>query len=240
MYYNIIVSMVKYWLRLQDTDYTKDRLLFETLNENCKMFQKGQHCWLRCIYLILKDLNLLHWFHLPPTNSKGAIHKLKSTLKSKFENSWKNEISKAKQTDDDTTNGNKLRTYAIFKSQFKPEEYLKLNCNNQRRTLSQFRISAHKLAIERGRYTIPKTPVSNRLCTNCNLGQVEDELHFLLVCPKYQSARDIYINSKISNQQFPNLSLDNKFMWLMSNEDLSICKSVSSYLLHCFDLRSTT
>jgi hypothetical protein len=43
-------------------------------------------------------------------------------------------------------------------------------------TIARFRISAHKLEIERGRYTIPKTAVENRICKQCNCDQaVEDE-----------------------------------------------------------------
>jgi hypothetical protein len=37
-------------------------------------------------------------------------------------------------------------------------------------TLTRFRINAHKLEIERGRYTIP-----NRICKQCNCEAVEDE-----------------------------------------------------------------
>ena len=55
--------------------------------------------------------------------------------------------------------GNKLRTHATFKYQFLCESYINtLNCR-ERQALSKFRISAHKLEIERGRYTVPKTPV---------------------------------------------------------------------------------
>jgi hypothetical protein len=32
----------------------------------------------------------------------------------------------------------------------------------------------HKLEIERGRYTIPKTAVENRICKQCNCEAVED------------------------------------------------------------------
>jgi hypothetical protein len=41
---------------------------------------------------------------------------------------------------------------------------------SNRSTLACFRISAHKLEIERGRYTIPKTAVENRICKQCNCG----------------------------------------------------------------------
>jgi hypothetical protein len=41
-------------------------------------------------------------------------------------------------------------------------------------------ISAHKLEIERGRCTIPKTAVENRICQQCNCEAVEDEEHLLI------------------------------------------------------------
>jgi hypothetical protein len=48
---------------------------------------------------------------------------------------------------------------------------------SNRSTLARFRISAHKLEIERGRYTIRKTAVENRICKQCNCEAVEDEEH---------------------------------------------------------------
>ena len=64
-----------------------------------------------------------------------------------------------------------------------------------RQALSKFRISAHKLEIERGRYTVPKTPVCSRIRKQCNIGMVEDEIHFLLECPKYSVERNTLISS---------------------------------------------
>ena len=40
-------------------------------------------------------------------------------------------------------------------------------------------LSSHYLAIERRRYTRPKTPVANRIC---QANQVDDEIHFLMQC----------------------------------------------------------
>ena len=42
--------------------------------------------------------------------------------------------------------------------------------------ISRLRASSHVLEIERGRYTRPKTPITERLCPFCNV--VEDEQHF--------------------------------------------------------------
>ena len=51
-------------------------------------------------------------------------------------------------------------------------------------------LSYHNLAIERGRYE--NTPRDERICKNCNLNMVENEYHFLLVCPMYRDLRRKY------------------------------------------------
>jgi len=52
-----------------------------------------------------------------------------------------------------------------------------------RNSLSRFRCSAHRLEIEDGRHR--KIPKENRLCKLCNMHQVEDKYHFVLLCPSY-------------------------------------------------------
>ena len=113
---------------------------------------------------------------------------------------------------------NKLRTYKTFKNNFKPEKYLLLSNFEHRKNLSQFRISAHRLEIEQGRYTTLKTPVSSRICKQCNLNLVENEPHVLVICPKYANLRNTLF-SKINNKSFNQLSDSNKFNWLMCMEE---------------------
>ena len=59
--------------------------------------------------------------------------------------------------------------------------------------LTKLRLSAHQLKIERGRYS--NTPVEDRLCRQCDLGEVETEEHFILTCPKYHQQRDDFLKS---------------------------------------------
>ena len=86
----------------------------------------------------------------------------------------------------DQQKGNKLRTYSLFKQNFTMEKYLQFGSRNQRRNLSKFRISNHKLEIEQGRYRNIKA--NERLCKLCKK-DVEDEIHFLSQCPHLHSAR---------------------------------------------------
>jgi len=84
----------------------------------------------------------------------------------------------------------KLRTYRIFKQEFKLESYIKSPIQiNQTLALLRFRISAHNLAIETGRYTKPKTPADQRICLYCNINDNETEEHFLLTCTYYDNER---------------------------------------------------
>ena len=62
----------------------------------------------------------------------------------------------------------KLGTYITVKNNFGFEKYLdKIKNFEQRRTLTRFRISAHKLAIEIGRYK--GIPRHDRICTDARI-----------------------------------------------------------------------
>ena len=64
-----------------------------------------------------------------------------------------------------------------------------LKNKNEIAMLSKLRISAHKLAIDGGRYlNIPK---HERICTAFNTGEVEDEEHVLLNCSIYKLLRQV-------------------------------------------------
>ena len=74
-------------------------------------------------------------------------------------------------------------------------------------------LSCHSLEIERGsHYNIESDKRNCRVCRDI----IEDEYHFLLICPYYKDIRDQYLPAKyILN---PNL---HKFNILMSSEKIS-------------------
>jgi hypothetical protein len=53
--------------------------------------------------------------------------------------------------------------------------------------LTKLRSGTLKLNIELGRYNY--TPRESRLCLCCNMNVVENEYHFVLVCPAYRSTK---------------------------------------------------
>ena len=89
-------------------------------------------------------------------------------------------------------NSQKLEFYRSFKNEYTSSKYLELTWRvPDRRTITELRISNHKLMIELGRYN--NTPRDNRLCPVCDCNQTEDEIHFLFYCPKYTTIRDIFL-----------------------------------------------
>ena len=94
-------------------------------------------------------------------------------------------------------------------------------------SLARFRCSNHKLAIEEGRHNAIN--LENRLCKFCDSIQVcviEDEFHFLLICPLFNELRDNYLRNLITDCTF------NNFLELMCSNDISLLLNISLFVKH--------
>ena len=118
------------------------------------------------------------------------------------------------------------------------EKYLThVSNNSDRRHLARFRTSSHKLLTEYGRYTTPKTPIADRICAQCPMEVTEDERYFLMICPKYVSHRFLVTKHLINNPSFACQSSMSKFIWLLGNENASVCNDFARFIIVCFSLR---
>ena len=137
----------------------------------------------------------------------------------------------------DVNNKPKLRTYITFKHTVNTEDYVSSYISrNQRSLLAQIRLGILPLHVETGRFknikdnvtgNYRKLKLEERLCNLCNLNAVEDEFHFVCVCTKYEKERNVLFNQINSeNQEFINLSLRDKFIYIMQTE----WKHLSKYL----------
>ena len=59
------------------------------------------------------------------------------------------------------------------------------------RAITRFRVSSHRLGIELGRHQKPCIPVEERICKFCNLGEIDDEYHFLVLCELHANSRAV-------------------------------------------------
>ena len=130
-----------------------------------------------------------------------------------------------------------LRTYQKIKTKFLQEPYLYLIKEHKHRVaLSRLRASSHTLEIERGRHDRPKKPIEARLCSQCTV--IEDELHFVCQCMINNDAREcMYDKINRVYGDFNNLSEEDKFLFLMSNDDVRILNWFGKFIYHSFQIR---
>ena len=127
----------------------------------------------------------------------------------------------------------KLRTYEKFKNIFKFEKYLQsVDDHNDRNSMTRLRFSnsRHRLQINIGRYTIPKTHIHDRLCKNCSDNLVEDEVHLLLECSKFNDLMRDFVSSCFNKNINRSNDISSKFIWLLSNEDNDVCRKIARFI----------
>jgi hypothetical protein len=211
LYIDVLAGMCTYWNRLRSMPDTS--LLNAALQENDNIGGK----WTTCVRTVVDKCNLEY----QPNSLIDKVY-VKSKLKEIYINHWTEKL-----WDDKRVNGgNKLRTYRQFKTSFELEPYLLhvKNCKS-RKELCRFRISAHRLHIETGRYTIPITAVEDRLC-GCNPGHIEDEFHVFAICPAYSAQRQTFLESVAISGP---ISME-VFLSLMSDIQCHVQKAVASFI----------
>ena len=105
---------------------------------------------------------------------------------------------------DSLVNSTKLELFRSIKLNFEYAQYLSLLREKKLRSiLFKFRISNHQLAIKTGRHHQNYIPREERICRfyliNNNINIVEDEYHFIIVCPLYQHYRNQYLTDILSH-----------------------------------------
>lgn len=173
---------------------------------------------------MLHDLGFSHvWNNHSTFNSGSLLASIKNKLKERFISFWKQRL-----LGDETKK--KLRTYRLLKHKFGIEPYLEdIQDKSIRKCLSSFRISTHRLRIERGRYVGEKP--EDRLCISCN--SIEDEVHFLCECQKYENQRKILFDKLTDFKTISRTDPDKTFLSLMTNCDKHVMNAVGKYIQEC-------
>jgi len=120
----------------------------------------------------------------------------------------------------------KLRYYNMFKVDFGVEEYLLQNMSKHKRSLmTQFRSGILPLNVETGRFR--NIPLGDRVCTVCNMNQIEDEFHFIIQCELYDLLRQkLYDDANSYDETFVQLDDLDKFLFLNINCQKSLAEFI--------------
>ena len=170
-------------------------------------------------------------FNLNSNIVEQSKTKRKKICNDAYDRYWKNEINKQ---------NSKSISYCKFKNTNWLEPYLSQSLLNQKHktAISRFRLSNHSLMIEKGRHAKPKKIERNeRFCQFCEK-IVEDEKHFLISCPLYTPARRILERVCIDNcLHYESLNADQKFIFILSNENPVIIKHLGKFIAESMSLR---
>ena len=137
-------------------------------------------------------------------------------------------LSKGEEQNDEITAKSNIYKHLI--DRFCLQYYLKISMPNcYTMLITRFRVSAHTLLIEKGRYI----ERDKRLCQMCDMNDVEDEYHFILKCPFYTHLRHLYIKKYYWSKPYVF-----KLVQLLSVQNRKELCNIGKYLKHALYIRS--
>lgn len=217
---NINVEIVRFWLKCIQTN--SPRILKDSYQYQYTRANMGQKCWGLHVKRVLNSHGFgAVWVNQQVDDQKIFLQKFKQRSMDMSLQIWHSEMVECP----------KLRTYAKFKLCFEKEKYLDcISKSIYKKALARFRVSSHDLHIESGRRS--GTPITQRLCPfGCN--QIEDEFHFLLVCPTYTYYRNIFIP-----EFYFSPALEYKATLLLSNENSLSLENLGKYIFYSERIRT--
>ena len=216
------VKVLKYWCRI--TSMPDSSLIKQTYNSLLSLHRAGFNNYVSNIENMLCNIGFSDLWEAQ-TCSKKDIECFKRAIHDKHIFDWNNAVN-------DSSLNPKLRTYCQFKQVYECENYLlTIKDFKIRKCFTKFRVSNHVLAIEKGRHH--NISVNDRICDKCNLGLIEDEAHFLMVCDNtmYDGARAQLFSV------LDNLGINRDFISILSCEKIQFKLAKCIYkMFKCRDM----
>ena len=177
------ILIIKYWLKLIRESSELPLFLKSAYQLQCKLDSRGHTVWVSDVRSLLCSLGFSEeWTKQQVEQPKIFLEECKKRLFYLENVAFMTNIAGSPRLQLYFHSKTKLEKSDYWDQQlpFKfKAEFCKLLC------------SSHSLAIEVGRRT--NIPRENRTCSLCSSGEVEDEVHFILKCPKFAQLRSRYI-----------------------------------------------
>lgn len=181
LYVTRYIRIIKYWCKLIITDNIILQTVYNQALSDCK---RGRTNWVASVKKLLCDYGFAYVFDEQRVdNISFFIGVFRQRIIDSFIQQWYGSLDTSPI----------LKSYKLFKLQFQYEIYLDVLPSNLRFYISRLRLSAHSLRIQTGRYARNRIPRNERYCTYCNTNDIEDEYHFVCVCPCYINIRQTYL-----------------------------------------------
>ena len=177
------LHMFRYWIKILQLNVKQ---MYQFLKDDAELDRTyDKQNWAYQIKSMLESLGLPNLWINQEFYSIN-ISQIKLRLFDQYHQSWYSAI----------VNSKRLKFYSRYKHTFNLEPYFDII--NERKfqiALCRFRLSSHNLEIERGRYQ--DLSRDQRLCKFCTTNMIENEYHFLLVCPAFIDVRRKYLKPYI-------------------------------------------
>ena len=129
----------------------------------------------------------------------------------------------------DIFDSNKCINYRIFKTELHCEKYLLSLPTKLYSSLLKFRVSNHKLPIERGRHL--NIDRNMRKCNLCDMNVICDELHCIFECTAFVNVRKQYL-PKYYQKHYNSIKYSN----LMNSENINVLIKSSKFTKHIINV----
>lgn len=222
LYINRYSRIIKFWCHLLQSNNILISNLYNALVVSCA---SGKSNWAKSVKTLLDSYGFSYVWSNPFSVNLNTFHlHFKQKVIDVFKQTWFNDVN----------NSRSLILYKSFKQSFELEHYLSVLPKKFRIILSQLRLSAHQLRIETGRYSQNRVDRALRLCTLCDRSDIEDEYHFVLICPVYIQIRQKYIRPFYYLR--PSVY---KFINLMQSNQINILRNLGKYVYESFAIRKS-
>jgi len=222
LYIYIINQLKNYYDRLENCN--EDSLLHAAFIEQKTLSVQCSNSWLTLTKSMLEHYGLQH---INKLKTRAVLNKETTKhIQRKYDTYWNGKLNKSP----------KLDTYRKFKQNIQYEPYLDMIENKQHQiSLTRLRLSNHRLQIEQGRYAKQRADREQRLCPICDLGEVEDEEHFLYRCTALSNDRDELLNEII--HAVPQIGTD--IQSLLGNYTQQNIRTIAKYIHTAMNKRLT-
>ena len=224
LYIEYFTNFVKYWLKTLSKN--ENRLVRLGLEMSKTLDNNGRVTWSTNVRNLLSMYGFNDVWENGVSNIKSFLQMFKQRVKDCHIQEWRQSVDK----------NHKLCIYKQIKVMYEPSLYLSvLKEKKYISSIAKLRCSDHRLKIETGRHMNIALPLEERICMYCyrsvDKNYIEDEYHFLIVCPAYDDIRNEYLTHFISklnpvNQTIVNLLLDSKNEILIQKLSIYVYKAM--------------
>jgi hypothetical protein len=220
LYYNTVIKCITFWVKLiHMPTYRYPRKAYDMLYVlDCAQRQT----WATSIKNVLFNFGFGYaWIFQEIGNVEAFICEFKQRVKDVLTQEWLSSLHTSSRFD----------LYSLFKFTLTPEMYITdPSFVLYRRLLTKIRIGMANLAVEQGRYTGIARHL--RFCIVCNTQQIEDEYHFIMICPIYHNLRTLYLPANIIIQRS-----HRSFATLMSSGNKNVILNLQLFIHYALSLK---